>query len=264
MSKASREKYRVEPFPYMRRFSIDAGYLARKRNTMHGLLEFDVTRTRQLIHAHQERTGEKLSFTAFIVACLAQSAAAFPEVQAYRNWRSQLIIYEDCNINTMVEIEQDGRKIAMPYIILAANKKTFRQVNDEIRQAQRETTATPAGGFMTWFLRLPAFLRHMFYAIFYGFPQLMRPFSSSVLLSSVGMFGKGGGWGLPGANFPLMVTLGGIAEKPGVVDGKIEVREYLCVTLSFDHDIIDGAPAARFTQKFKELVESAYGFEEGL
>lgn len=56
--------------------------------------------------------------------------------------------------------------------------------------------------------------------------------------------------------------MGGVAEKPGVVDGGIEVREYLYVTLSFDHDIVDGAPAARFSQHFRELVESAYGLVE--
>jgi pyruvate/2-oxoglutarate dehydrogenase complex dihydrolipoamide acyltransferase (E2) component len=46
-----------------------------------------------------------------------------------------------------------------------------------------------------------------------------------------------------------------------VVDGRIEVRQYLCVTVSFNHDIIDGAPAARFTQSFRELVETGYGVE---
>jgi pyruvate/2-oxoglutarate dehydrogenase complex dihydrolipoamide acyltransferase (E2) component len=75
------------------------------------------------------------------------------------------------------------------------------------------------------------------------------------------MFGKGSGWGIPAINFPLTVTLGGIAEKPGVVDGRIEVRQYLCVTVSFDHDIIDGAPATRFTQRFRELVEGGYGLD---
>jgi len=54
-------------------------------------------------------------------------------------------------------------------------------------------------------------------------------------------------------------TLGGIAKKPGVFEGRIEIREYLSVTISFDHDIIDGAPATRFTQRLKELVESDYG-----
>jgi len=61
------------------------------------------------------------------------------------------------------------------------------------------------------------------------------------------------------SNFTLTVTLGGIAEKPGVVDGRIEIREYLCMTISVDHDIIDSAPAARFTQRLKELIESGYG-----
>ena len=64
------------------------------------------------------------------------------------------------------------------------------------------------------------------------------------------------------SNFTLTVTLGGIAEKPGVVDGRIQIREYLYMTLSFDHDIIDGAPAARFTQRLKELIESDYGLRD--
>jgi pyruvate/2-oxoglutarate dehydrogenase complex dihydrolipoamide acyltransferase (E2) component len=42
----------------------------------------------------------------------------------------------------------------------------------------------------------------------------------------------------------------------------LENREHLCLTVSFDHDIIDGAPAARFIQHFKELVESSSGLME--
>ncbi len=57
----------------------------------------------------------------------------------------------------------------------------------------------------------------------------------------------------------LDLTLGGIAEKPGVVDGQIAIREYLCITLNFDHDLIDGAPAARFVQRLKELIERGFG-----
>ena len=60
----------------------------------------------------------------------------------------------------------------------------------------------------------------------------------------------------------LGIILGGIAEKPGGVDGRIEIREYLCMTISVDHDIIDGAPAARFSQRLKELIESGYGLSD--
>lgn len=62
------------------------------------------------------------------------------------------------------------------------------------------------------------------------------------------VFGKGASWGmLPGNPPALWVMVGGIGEKPGVVDGQIAVRDYLSLTISFDQDIIDGAPAARFT-----------------
>jgi pyruvate/2-oxoglutarate dehydrogenase complex dihydrolipoamide acyltransferase (E2) component len=78
-------------------------------------------------------------------------------------------------------------------------------------------------------------------------------------ITAVGMFGKGGGWAVPFNVHTLDVALGGIGEKPGVVDGRIEIREYLCVTLMFDHDMVDGAPATRFASRFKELIESNYG-----
>ncbi len=59
-----------------------------------------------------------------------------------------------------------------------------------------------------------------------------------------------------------MVTVGGIGEKQAVVDGHSAVREYLSLTISVDHDIVDGAPAARFARRLTELIESGYGLAE--
>jgi 2-oxoacid dehydrogenases acyltransferase (catalytic domain) len=36
-------------------------------------------------------------------------------------------------------------------------------------------------------------------------------------------------------------------------------RAYLNLTVSFDHNLVDVAPAARFTERLKELLESGYG-----
>jgi pyruvate/2-oxoglutarate dehydrogenase complex dihydrolipoamide acyltransferase (E2) component len=47
-----------------------------------------------------------------------------------------------------------------------------------------------------------------------------------------------------------------------VHDGVIAVREYLNLTISFDHDIVDGAPAARFARTLVELIEKATVLEE--
>jgi pyruvate/2-oxoglutarate dehydrogenase complex dihydrolipoamide acyltransferase (E2) component len=76
------------------------------------------------------------------------------------------------------------------------------------------------------------------------------------------MFGEGGGWGIGTSVHTVQLLVGGIDEKPGVVDGRVEPRELLSVTLSFDHDVVDGAPAARFASRLQELVESGAGLDD--
>ena len=56
-----------------------------------------------------------------------------------------------------------------------------------------------------------------------------------------------------------MITVGGIATKPRYVDGDLQPRELLDVTISVDHEVVDGAPAARFARRLAELIEQADG-----
>jgi 2-oxoacid dehydrogenases acyltransferase (catalytic domain) len=58
------------------------------------------------------------------------------------------------------------------------------------------------------------------------------------------------------------MTVGGIGLKSGVVDVSIAIREYLSLTTSFDHEMINGAPAARFIRRLKDLIERGYGLIE--
>jgi pyruvate/2-oxoglutarate dehydrogenase complex dihydrolipoamide acyltransferase (E2) component len=69
------------------------------------------------------------------------------------------------------------------------------------------------------------------------------------------MFGPAGGWGIPIAPPTLMITVGGIAMKPRYVDGNLEPRELLDLTISVDHAVVDGATAARFTRRLTDLLE---------
>ena len=46
-------------------------------------------------------------------------------------------------------------------------------------------------------------------------------------------------------------------------DGRIVEKECVCLTFSFDHDIVDGAPAARFNDRLRELVNKAEGLVAG-
>ena len=256
------EGYRREPIPHTRRFAIDAGYLGRRAHIVHGLLEIDVTKAREIMRRHRETTGEKLSFTAFIIHCLAQAVTNNPHVHAYRDWRSRLVIFDDVNINAMVEVDMNGKHVPMPHIFKAVNRRSLREIHEEMRTTQTAPHATTEANFMRWFLALPAFLRHLFYRIVLRFPQTLRQYSSPITVTAVGMFGSGSAWGLPLANFTLTITLGTIAKKPGVIDDTIQIREYLHMTVSIDHDIVDGAPAARFMEELRQLIESGYGLVE--
>jgi pyruvate/2-oxoglutarate dehydrogenase complex dihydrolipoamide acyltransferase (E2) component len=59
---------------------------------------------------------------------------------------------------------------------------------------------------------------------------------------AIGMLGPGGGWGIPIAPPTLMITVGGIATKPRYLNGQLDRRELLDLTISVDQDIVDGAP----------------------
>ena len=163
------------------------------------------------------------------------------------------------DVLTYIEREVAGQTQLIPCIMRAANRKTFHEIHQEIRAAQVQDVAKTVVGFkLVQFL--PIFLFSFFLWMVGRYPHVWKKYAGTVGLSAVGMFGKGSSWGIPPADPTLAITVGGIGEKPGVVDGHIAIREYLSLTISFDHDIIDGAPAARFTRRLKDLIESGYDF----
>jgi len=52
-----------------------------------------------------------------------------------------------------------------------------------------------------------------------------------------------------------ILGVGRIVEKPVARDGAVVIRPMITLSLSFDHRIVDGAPAAKFLQRVKQLVE---------
>lgn len=265
---AGHDIYQVVPFPKLRRVLAMMYPAVQRAHKIHGLIEVDVTEARRYLHEHEAQTGERLSFTAYIVACLARAVGENKSVNAVRKGGKQLAIFDDVDVDLAIERDLEGRKQPIGYSVRGANKKPFREIHREIRAAQMAAVERTWEGFQAerWLMRVPMIGLRALWAIFWWargrFPRVQRRYGGTVGLTAVGMFDKGGGWGIPLTYRTLDVTLGGIAEKPGVVDGRIAIREYLCVTLSFDHDVIDGAPAARFVSRLRELIEGAYGLPE--
>ncbi|HEX6551672.1 MAG TPA: 2-oxo acid dehydrogenase subunit E2 [Ktedonobacteraceae bacterium] len=256
--------YEVSLYPKLRRALAVMLRSAQRTPMMHGLIEVDVTRAREFLRDHQANTGESLSFTAFIITCLAHAVDENKSVQACRQGSKHLVLFDEVDVATAIERDMAGQKQPMIYIIRAANTKTFREIHHEIRAAQVQAVEQAWEGFRD-FRFLPLVVFRAVWPVFWWLlgrsPQMQKKYGGTVGLTAVGMFSKGSGWGIPIAN-RTQITLGGIASKPGVVDGHIAIRDYLCMTLSFDHTSIDGAPAARFTQRLKELIESGYGLCE--
>jgi pyruvate/2-oxoglutarate dehydrogenase complex dihydrolipoamide acyltransferase (E2) component len=257
--KTKYEGLTVLPYPRTRLLMADGGRMGLRKHTVHGLVEFDITRARETIHQIKAQTGEALSFSAFFLACLGKAIDSDKQMHGYRNWRNQLILFDDVDVNMLFEVEVEGQKTIRPHILRGVNKKSTREIHEEIRAFQNQHEVSRESNFIDWFVRLPGFVRRLFFWGLFKNPQLLKEYYGTVLVTSVGMFGIGTGWGIPVPNHSLQLTLGGIGEKPGVVDHRVEVRKYLSVTVSFDHDVIDGAPAARFMHRLKKLIENGYG-----
>jgi hypothetical protein len=150
--------------------------------------------------------------------------------------------------------------VAIPHVLRAANRRPVRELHDELRrvQAAPRTSAQRSGALARLSRFVPGVLRRLFFRLLRRSPGLMKRTAGTALVTSVGMFGAGAAW--PVGIVPLhtaSLAVGGISVRPGYVDGRVEPRELLSLTASVDHDLVDGAPAARFVKHLRELVERA-------
>ncbi len=111
--------------------------------------------------------------------------------------------------------------------------------------------------------KMPFFVRKAMYRNrLFRNPFRVKRTMGTVSVTSVGMFKKvsgGSSWGIPLGFHPLTAALGAIARKPAEVEDRVEAREFLGMTVAFDHDVVDGAPVAMFLQWLRELIEDSFG-----
>lgn len=250
--------YRIVPFTTNRRLVAASASVGREQNNIQALVEVDITEPRRFIRAHRQRTGEKLSLTAYVITCLARAVAEHPNLNAFRKGRN-LIILDDVTINVLVEREIGGEIVPDGLGIRAAQSKGYRQIHDEIRAAQQHGDDGLGGlSGVTWVRFIPSFLFRPFIRLASRNIGMMERFGA-VGVTAVGMFGPKNEamWLIPlvgGAT--VNVAVGSIVERPCARDGQLESREHLCLTVTFNHDIVDGAPAARFLKRYSELLAS--------
>lgn len=247
--------YKVSPLSFNRMAVRASASVTKEKNTIHGLTEIDITIPRGLLREHFEQTGEKRSFTAYIVSCLAQVMKEFPQFNSFIKGKN-LVVLDDVTISVLVERDIDGEPVPEPIGIQQAQRKSFLEIHKEIREAKSVTShrlGTLSG--MEWFRFIPSSLLKVFIRIADKNLKLGVRYGK-VAVTAIGMFSKEAVWFIPHGSATVLISVGSINNKVIEVDGKFASREHLCLTASFDHDIVDGAPAARFLSRFAEIIES--------
>lgn len=224
---------------------------------MVGLIDLDVTTARARIAAHRP---EPLSMTAFLVACLARAVRQNPEVHGYRDWRGRIVTHDFVDVAVLVEVDTAERPIAFPRVLRDADARSVDDLSRELREAKSEPYAGPAGRMERRWGRLLTSIpgADRLLDVLMARSVRLRQEIGTVAVTSIGMFGGGGGFAIsPPTVMSLELVVGGIARRPRVVGDRIEIREIADLVVVIDHVVVDGAPATRFVADFRRLVESA-------
>jgi len=261
--------YNISRFQRDRIPTLDFLALGDNKHYVKGLIELDVTKGRSYIAKYEEEMGIKLSFTAWLLKCIAEAASEHKEVHSMMMGRKRIITFEDVDISITVERIIKGISVVIPLVIRKANEKTVRQIHEEIRAAQSEKveTATVLGESkmkkrVKFYISFPKSLRRFFIKRVLKNPLKAKQLMGTIIVTSVGMFGNLHGWPIPTTNHPLCFAVGRITKKPGVIDNNVEIRDILTMTILFNHDVVDGAPATRFVSHLGQLVERGFALEQ--
>jgi pyruvate/2-oxoglutarate dehydrogenase complex dihydrolipoamide acyltransferase (E2) component len=253
--------FRTIKIPSSRLATFDVFSVALEKHHVVALLEIDVTAGRENIR-ELKRSGEKVSFNAWLLKSIADTIALHPEIAGFKLSSKKLISFEDVNISFLIEKMIDGVKVPIPLVIKQAHVKTIREIHSEIENAKKESLS--AGDIVInrkpdfWerlYYRLPGTIRRFIWRQMLKRARFAYGKMGNISITSVGMMGVINGWFIHRSVHPFSAGIGSVIKKPVVINDKIEIREMLQMTLLLDHDVADGAPMARFVKDLVRRIE---------
>lgn len=247
------------PFPSSRRLVTAAVRAGRRIVPMTGLFQVDITPARRAL----ADTHPPLSLTAYVVACVGRAAAKLPEVHAYRDWRGRLVQHHHVDIQVLIEVPTSQGPFGLVHVIRDADIRSVADISAEIRSVKADPSTTSNGRLLDTLAptlgRVPGLYRAM-YAVMSRSHRLHKAIGT-VQVTALGMFADGGGFAIaPPSLASLAVVVGGISPSLVEIDGHIETIELLDLTVSIDHNVVDGAPATRFAAELRQILHRAVVF----
>ena len=189
----------------------------------------DVEKWRKEYGKKAEAAGGKLSPTAILIKVLGAALKAFPQFNASIDMANQEIIYKQyCNIGIAVDTPHG---LLVP-VIRDVDQKNIIELSvalTEMAQKTRERKVSPA-----------------------------EMQGASMTISNVGAMG--GTAFTPIVNPPEVAILGVARSsvEPTYIDGQLQPRTIMPLSLSYDHRLIDGADGARFLRWICAALENPF------
>jgi pyruvate/2-oxoglutarate dehydrogenase complex dihydrolipoamide acyltransferase (E2) component len=244
----------VLPFPSSRRAVTAAVRAGRRILPMHGLLDVDITEACQLLEDHRP----PVSTTAYVIAAVARAVAAHPEVHVYRDWRGRLVRHRHVDVQTLVEVPTAQGPFGLVHVVRDADVRGVADLSAELHEVKADPSSTASGRALQPLAPLAGRVPGVFPAMYAAMSRSVRAheLSGTVQVTAVGMFTGGGGFALaPPTLASLLVVVGGASRRPRVVDDRIAIRNVLDLTVTIDHNVVDGAPATRFGADLRSRME---------
>ncbi|GAB4442527.1 MAG: dihydrolipoamide acetyltransferase family protein [Anaerolineae bacterium] len=175
----------------------------------------------------QQKTGQRLSFTAIIARAVASVLPRHPYLNASLQ-DDQIIVWEDIHLGIATNLED---YLIVPVIREAQDKNLEQFVNllgDLLERARtKRLKPTEMSG-------------------------------STFTISNLGMFGIESFTAIINPPEAAILAVGKIVEMPVKSGAGIELRPMMNLTISVDHRLVDGAAAARFLAELKTTLENPY------
>ena len=188
--------------------------------------EYDVTRATEFRTQLTEMGDQyKVSFNDIVIKAVALALAEHPEVNAH--WLNDKIRHFNRVHVAMAVAVEDG--LITP-VLFDADRLSLWEISEKARdlaKRARERKLTPE-----------------------------EYTGATFTVSNLGMFGIDQFTAIINPPEAGILAVGGSESKPVVIDGNLEIRQRMRVTMSCDHRVIDGATGAKFLQTLKRYVEN--------
>jgi pyruvate dehydrogenase E2 component (dihydrolipoamide acetyltransferase) len=188
--------------------------------------EFDATRAAELRTQLVEMGDQyRVSFNDIVIKAVALALAEHPEVNAH--WLNDKIRHFNRIHVAMAVAVEDG--LITP-VLFDADRMTLWEISEKARDLAKRARE-----------------RKLMPEEYTG---------STFSVSNLGMFGIDQFTAIINPPEAGILAIGGVEEKPVVIDGALEVRQRMRVTMSCDHRVVDGATGARFLQTVRRYIEN--------